>query len=120
MKTQTSGVSSVILLAVAGLMSGPAISAEFGSGEWSGSIDTTVSYGASWRLDDYDPNDVGKAANNPTAFLLPNAVNRTTIGRWSNNGPVGTRAPGCTRPSRPSFRRLRTTGHAGHGRNTAA
>ncbi|NND45236.1 MAG: DUF1302 domain-containing protein [Xanthomonadales bacterium] len=62
---------------------------EFGNGDWSGSIDTTVSYGASWRMDDYDPNDVGKAANNPTAFLLPNAANRGSVGRWSNNDDDG-------------------------------
>ena len=32
---------------------------EFGSGEWSGSLDTTVSYGASWRANDLDPDNVG-------------------------------------------------------------
>ena len=34
---------------------------EFNNGEWSGSFDTTISYGASWRVSDLDPENVGKA-----------------------------------------------------------
>lgn len=97
MKNQGIGVSTAILVAVAGLTSSPVVAGEFGSGEWSGNIDTTVSYGASWRMNDYDPNDVGKAANNPTAFLLPNASNRAAIGRWSNNDDDGDLAYGDAR-----------------------
>ena len=89
MKNQGIGVSAAMIIAMAGLATSTASAGEFGSGEWSGNIDTTVSYGASWRINDYDPNDVGKAANNPTAFLLPNASNRAAIGRWSNNDDDG-------------------------------
>jgi len=80
---------SVLLVAACSFALSSAQAAEFSNGDWSGSFDTTVSYGASWRMDDYDPNDVGKAANNPASFLLPNSVNRGTIGRWSNNDDDG-------------------------------
>lgn len=62
---------------------------EFSSGEWSGSLDTTVSYGASWRLKDYDPTLVGKQANNPLTFTLDKNAQRDVIGRWSANGDDG-------------------------------
>jgi len=62
---------------------------EFSSGEWTGSIDTTVSYGASWRLKDYDPTLVGKQANNPLVFTLPKSEQGSVIGRWSANGDDG-------------------------------
>ena len=62
---------------------------EFSSGEWTGSIDTTISYGASWRTKDYDPSLVGKSANNPTVFLLPKSEQGSVIGRWSANGDDG-------------------------------
>ena len=54
-------------------------------GEWTGNLDTTVSYGASWRATDSDPADNAKAANNPTTF--PSAVSAAggQVGRWSNN-----------------------------------
>jgi hypothetical protein len=81
--------AQALLAVLVSLAVTPAQAAEFSSGEWSGSLDTTVSYGASWRMDDYDPNDVGKAANNPTSFLLPNSVLRGTTGRWSVNDDDG-------------------------------
>ena len=56
-------ISGAILVTVAALSAAPVMAVEIGSGEWNGSLDTTVSYGASWRIDDYDPNDVG---NSPT------------------------------------------------------
>ena len=62
---------------------------EFSSGEISGSIDTTVSYGASMRVSGRDDNNVGKAVFNPTAFTLDNAGQRAALGRWSVNGDDG-------------------------------
>ncbi|MDH4000215.1 MAG: DUF1302 domain-containing protein, partial [Xanthomonadales bacterium] len=62
---------------------------EFSSGEWTGSIDTTLSYGASWRTGDYDPSLVGKQANNPLVFTLPKSEQGSVIGRWSANGDDG-------------------------------
>ena len=64
---------------------------EFSNDEWSGSIDTTVSYGAIWRTGDADDNYVGKATFNPTAFLLTNAEQRASPGRWSVNNDEGNR-----------------------------
>jgi len=62
---------------------------EFSNGEWSGSVDTTVSYGASWRLKDYELSDVGKQANDPIAFMYDKATQREVVGRWSANGDDG-------------------------------
>lgn len=48
------------------LLSAPAVQAfEFEKGELSGSIDTTVSLGYSWRTEDIDPDLIGKANFNP-------------------------------------------------------
>ena len=43
---------------------------EFGEGDWSGSLDTTVSYGASWRANDLDPDNVGQAYHDPLVVGL--------------------------------------------------
>ena len=66
---------------------------EFSSddGEWTGSFDTTLSYGAAWRSGDLDPENVGKAYWNPLDFLLTNAERRESVGRWSVNGDDGNR-----------------------------
>jgi hypothetical protein len=78
-------LASALGLAITGLASGTAQAFEFGNDEFSGSIDTTVSYGASWRATDSKAEDVGKATNNPTTFLLPYAQQVAQVGRWSNN-----------------------------------
>ena len=64
---------------------------EFNNGEWSGSFDTTISYGASWRVSDLDPENVGKAYFDPLNSTLTNAERRASIGRWSVNGDDGNR-----------------------------
>ena len=64
---------------------------EFSKDEWSGSFDTTVSYGASWRTGDLDEDNIGKGAINPLSFLLTNAEKREAPGRWSVNGDDGNR-----------------------------
>ncbi len=78
---------SAIGLALAGLVSVPVLALDFESedGEFYGSFDTTLSYGASWRAKDRDLNELGKAANNPAVFALPYAQQVATPGRWSNN-----------------------------------
>jgi hypothetical protein len=75
-----------------GLMAAPAQAWDFSSGEWSGNIFTTVSYGASWRLKDLEPNDVGKQSivNDPLVFAYDKDIQRTIPGRWSANGDDGT------------------------------
>lgn len=64
---------------------------EFNNGDWSGSLDTTVSYGASWRSGDLDPDNVGQSYHNPLAFMLTNAERREMPGRWSVNTDDGNR-----------------------------
>jgi hypothetical protein len=81
---------AVALALAATLTSTSAFAIELNWGdEVSGSWDTTVSYGAAWRLDDYDPEQVGKAALNPTVGFLDNAGQRAAPGRWSVNGDDG-------------------------------
>ena len=82
------GTLAITLLAL-GSTSANAI--EFSEGEWSGSFDTTISYGAIWRAGDAKDNYVGKAAFNPTSFLLTNAQQREAPGRWSVNNDEGNR-----------------------------
>ena len=83
-------LSAALAVAMFGAISTSAQAIEFSNGEWTGSFDTTVSYGASWRLKDYDPADVGKSQNNPTTFLLDKNQQRDQLGRWSVNGDDGT------------------------------
>jgi hypothetical protein len=75
-----------------GLTAVPAQAWEFSSGDWSGNVFTTVSYGASWRLKDLEPGDVGKQSivNDPLVFSYDKATQRTVPGRWSANGDDGT------------------------------
>ena len=68
-----------------------AVAIEFSNDEWSGSFDTTVTYGASFRAGDLDPENVGKGALNPLDFLLSNAERRESPGRWSVNNDDGNR-----------------------------
>jgi hypothetical protein len=85
----TRTLSAALALGLMGLVSTPAQAIEFSSGEWSGSVDTTLSYGASWRLKDYAPDDVGKQANDPLVFSYDKLTQRTVPGRWSANGDDG-------------------------------
>ena len=80
---------SAILVTVAGLLATPAQAIEFSNGELTGSFDTTVSYGATWRVDDPEAENLGKAYHNPTTFLLDNAGQRAQLGRWSVNNDDG-------------------------------
>ena len=59
------------------------------NGEWSFSVDTTVSYGASWRVEDRDDRLVGKANINPLVGALPFEQRLAAPGRWSNNSDNG-------------------------------
>ena len=62
---------------------------EFSKGELTGNFDTTISYGATWRVDDPDPENLGKAYHNPATSLLTNAGQRAQLGRWSVNNDDG-------------------------------
>ena len=82
-------LSAVLVLALIGAASTSVQAIEFSKGELSGSFDTTISYGAAWRLKDYDPAEVGKAANNPLTSELDKNGQREQVGRWSVNGDDG-------------------------------
>jgi len=70
-------------------VSGAAGAVTFEKGELSGSWDTTLSYGASWRVEDRDPENIGKANNNPAVGLLPLQDQIDAPGRWSVNSDDG-------------------------------
>jgi len=59
--------------------------------DWSGRFDTTISYGASWRAGDLDPDNVSKAYHDPFDIFLSNAERRESVGRWSVNNDNGNR-----------------------------
>lgn len=82
-------LAAFLLLAATASSSIQAI--EFSTGEWSGSFDTTVSYGAAWRAGDLDEDNIGKAAINPLVFTLDNAGQRAAPGRWTVNSDDGNR-----------------------------
>ncbi len=82
-------LSAALALALCGTVSPSVLAIEFSSGEISGSFDTTISYGAAWRASDLDEDNIGKAAINPTTFLLDNAGQRAAPGRWSVNNDDG-------------------------------
>ena len=96
-KTRATNLMKVNALAAALMaMTATSVNAiEFSSddGEWTGSFDTTISYGASWRISDLDPENVGKSYNNPLLNIIPttNAERRAAPGRWSVNGDNGNR-----------------------------
>ena len=84
-------LASAVAATVIAAASLPLQAYDFSSGEWSGSFDTTVSYGASWRMKDFDPAEVGKQSyvNNPTVFALPKEQWDDVVGRYSANGDDG-------------------------------
>lgn len=69
--------------------SAPAHALSFNWGEVTGNLDTTLSYGASWRVADRDDNLVGKAFFDPLISTRSNAEQRAARGRFSNNSDDG-------------------------------
>ena len=80
-----------LAVAFLGLTCTTANAIEFSKDEWSGSFDTTVSYGAIWRAGDFKEDYVGKSTFNPYNFALTNEQQRQTPGRWSVNNDEGNR-----------------------------
>ncbi|MEE4293978.1 MAG: DUF1302 domain-containing protein [Xanthomonadales bacterium] len=89
-KTVKRALAASVALALAASVS-TAQAIEFSHGEFTGSFDTTITYGAQWRASDYDENLVGKAALNPLDFTLSNAERRASPGKWSSNNDNGNR-----------------------------
>ena len=74
------------------LLSAPAAQAfEFESGGLTGSLDTTVSYGVSWRTEDADPNLIGKAYFDPALCFqhIPLGAIPVGAGRCSTSAVPG-------------------------------
>ncbi len=95
------GLTLAVASALAFGMAGSANAIEFGSGEFQGSLDTTLSYGASWRADDPADDLIGKAQFNPFLaaqvsalqaqglFLEAQALQLAAQGRFSTNRDDG-------------------------------
>ena len=90
-RVRTSGLlRAPLALGVAAALLAPAANAvQFEHGDLTGSIDTTVSYGAAWRVEDRDENLVGKANLNPLVALMTPAQQLAAPGRFSVNTDGG-------------------------------
>ncbi len=83
-------LAGAVTAALLGLTTaGTASAFEFGSGDFSANVDTTVSYGLSKRVEDRDDNLIGKGNINPLTFTLDNAGQRAQLGRFSVNSDDG-------------------------------
>ncbi|MEM6936657.1 MAG: DUF1302 family protein, partial [Pseudomonadota bacterium] len=67
----------------------PAFGFEFSTGELQGYLDTTISYGASWRVEDRCRDCVGKAALDPLIDFRPIEEQVAAPGRFSVNNDSG-------------------------------
>ena len=82
-------LGTAISLALASAFVAPAHAIEFSSGDWNGTIDTTLSYGASMRLQARDPELIGLANINPLVAATPLTDQINAPGRFSVNGDDG-------------------------------
>lgn len=81
---------AAIALALAGYTARPAQAIEFGEADGlHGTLNTTLSYGVSVRLDDPSSHNVAKAHYNPLVGQLPNAQQRAAKGAFSANHDDG-------------------------------
>lgn len=80
---------SLLAVAIAAGLAADAGAVSFQHGELSGSWDTTLSYGAAWRAEKRDPNNVGKANLNPAVGMLSREEQIEHPGRWSVNSDDG-------------------------------
>src|SRR3569623_59848 len=80
-------VATAVALALAGVVLAPAAMAiDFGDQDgFHGTVNTAVSYGVTWRVQDPDRGLIGKANLDPTISSKPNSVQRQSKGRWSVN-----------------------------------
>ena len=82
-------LGTAISLALASAFAAPAHAVEFGNGDWSGTIDTTLSYGASLRVQEQDPELIGLANLNPLVGTTPLTDQVNAPGRFSVNSDDG-------------------------------
>lgn len=92
---QATLLSRAILAALLAGGLGSAQAVEFSSGELTGSWDTTISYGASWRVQDREEGNIGKAnlldPSVPSFILITRPLEEQIAapGRWSVNSDDG-------------------------------
>lgn len=84
-KPVISKVASAVALSLVVTM--PARAVDFQWGDWEGRFDSTFSVGASWRVENQDPDLIGKANNNGVGTIPGSGT--TPRGAWSNNGDDG-------------------------------
>jgi len=82
-------LGTAISLALVSAFAAPAQAVEFSSGDWSGTIDTTLSYGASMRVQERDPELIGLANINPLVAATPITDQINAPGRFSVNSDDG-------------------------------
>lgn len=87
-RSQLARAMSAVLL---GAVAAPAMAFEYSNGDFRMNVDSTLSYGLSWRVEDQDPSLIGKAQFNPAIFAAPNAAQRAAQGRFSVNTDDGNR-----------------------------
>ena len=93
---------TLLATALSGCIAGTAFAYKYENGDFSVNVDTTLSYGVSVRVEERDPNLIGKCnlspcqgflANGTTPVIpisgLPNALQRSAPGRFSVNGDDG-------------------------------
>lgn len=85
------GLATAVGAAILMMAASSAHAIDLSNGEWSGSFDTTISYGIGFRAGDAEDDFLGKAVLNPYAFTLSNAEQREAPGRWSVNNDLGNR-----------------------------
>jgi hypothetical protein len=82
-------LGTAITLALASAFAAPVHAIEFSSGDWNGTIDTTLSYGASMRVQERDDELVGLANLNHFVALTPLTDQVNAPGRFSVNSDDG-------------------------------
>lgn len=79
-------IALAVAFALAGAAMSPAQAIDFGDQDgFHGTVNTTVTYGVSWRVQDPDRGLIGKANLDPTTSSKTNAQQRESKGRWSVN-----------------------------------
>ena len=95
-------VRTLLATALGSCVAGSAFAYKYENGDFSVNVDTTLSYGVSVRVQDRDPNLIGKCNVSPCQGFqpnstvpvipisgLPNALQRSAPGRFSVNGDDG-------------------------------
>ncbi|WP_246075726.1 DUF1302 domain-containing protein [Aliikangiella marina] len=89
-KPKLAGVALAVAVALSAAQ--PAQAVDINTDNWSGSWDTTISFGATWRVEDRDESRIGHsnlAGLGPGGLAAIPGSNTVLTGGWSNNGDAG-------------------------------